>query len=655
MTPTLDRRSFLWCAAAVPAALAGIAQTLPPWLVLVLVPLWALALVLGWHRRTVSGLLRAVVTLGAAGLALGAYDFRFGRDTGAALLATMLVMKLLELRGIRDARSVLGFALFATTAGFLLDQGPMLLALSLLAVLVALSALAAVADLEAGLPAGAGVPSRLRAAGLLLVYSLPLATAGFFLFPRLASPLWGVPGRAEARTGLSEEMAPGDISALFLDDSPVLRVRYFGREPPKSAMYYRGPVLMAFDGRTWTRPRFIAEAMHPGATALSAPVEYEITQEPTDRRYVMALDVALEAPAGTGFDSGRTLIANQRIEQVRRFRLSSATAHRLSVDEPRTMRQWQTRIPGGFNPRTRELMDRWRAEGADDAAIIERALAWFNAEFTYTLDPVLLARHSVDDFLFETQQGYCEHFASTFTFMMRAAGIPARVVTGYQGGYFNPIGRHWVVRQSDAHAWSEVWFEGRGWVRVDPTAAVAPERIERGIEGLAGGDIAQWWIPLRNTTDWMLRQWNDLVLGFDLRQQRAMLRPFGLDAGDWRDLGLAFAAAAVLALTVTLWLVMRQRGPAPDPLVAAYRRFVLQLARAGVAKPPHEPPLRFAQRAAALLPEAADSLSSLSLRYVQWRYAGAALDPEHKTSLVRDLRRFRAPRRPLRRTAGSPS
>jgi hypothetical protein len=277
---------------------------------------------------------------------------------------------------------------------------------------------------------------------------------------------------------------------------------------------------------------------------------------------------------------------------------------------------------------------------------VRRALDWFGREFRYTLQPQLLGRDSVDEFLFEQQAGYCEHFASAFTVMMRMGGVPARVVTGYQGGYFNPIGGHWVVRHSDAHAWSEVWLQGRGWVRVDPTSAVAPSRIESGLEGLEGGTAdSAWWAPLRNTSDWVLRNWNDVVLGFDATRQRRLLQPFGVEDADWRALGAAFGVAAGLALLATLSLVLRERGPRVDPLVLAYRRFLRRLARAGATRLPHEPPLAFAERAAALLPADAEALRALSRRYAQWRYAPVPLDAAGQRELARHLRAFRATRR----------
>ena len=649
MNTTLDRRGFLWCAGAIGLALVPMALVLPSWLVSTLLALWAAALLFGLRGRVLPLLVRLPLTLLIAGVALAAYDFRFGRDTGAALLATMLVLKLFELRRVRDARSVLGFSLFATMAAFLLDQGPALLVTAALGSVAVLSALAEIADLEAGGRSGGSIRPRVWATLKMLALSIPLAAAGFFLFPRLASPLWGVPGKAaEARTGLTDEMSPGDIAALYADDSPALRVVFDGAAPPRSALYWRGPVLSEFDGRTWTRATFRERAGLETVDARAETLRYTSTQEPTDRRYVIALDVPLQAPPEVIMQRQRTLMVRRTLDQIERFELQSAVAYTLAAQlpYPRSDHQHYTALPDGFNPRTTALVAGWRAQDADPQALVGRALDWFGREFFYTLEPQLLGRHSVDEFLFEQKAGYCEHFASAFTFMMRAAGVPARVVTGYQGGYFNPIGGHWVVRHSDAHAWSEVWIAGRGWLRVDPTSVVAPSRIEDGLEGLTGSSAEQvWFAPLRNASDWMLRNWNDVVLGFDAGRQRSMLRPLGIDDAGWQTLGSAFAVAAGIALLLTLALVLREHGPPADPLVLAYRRFLRRLARAGAAKRPQEPPLDFARRAATLLPADAAPVHALSDGYVLWRYSGIPMDAAAQRELARQLRAFRVSRR----------
>ena len=645
----LDRTTFLWCAVAVIAALLPVLPALPIWLTGTLLVVSGLGLAYGWMQRHLSAWIRLPMTLGLAGLTLFAYNFRFGRDTGAALLATMLALKLLETRSVRDARSVLSFALFAVMAGFLQDQGPQTLLLALLATILVLSALARVADadLPDTTPSAASVRPRLWQTSKLLALSLPLAAVGFFLFPRLGSPLWGVPENVnEARTGLGNEMSPGDISTLYSDESPVLRVVFDGPAPSPAALYWRGPVLTRFNGRGWSR--------WDGESFLDpAPVEvegallsYEVTQEPTDRRYLFGLDLPMTIPDDARIGADRAVFASRRQTEVSRFRMESAQSYRLETRLRSIYRQNALELPPDFNPRTRALIDSWRAEDPRPEAVIERALGWFNREFTYNLVAPLLGRHSVDEFLFDTQTGYCEHFASSFAVMMRMAGIPARIVTGYQGGYPNDIGDYLVVRQADAHAWTEVWLEGRGWVRIDPTSAVAPQRIERGDSGF---DRPEGWLgrvgkPLFDVYDFVRRGWNDVVLGFNAARQRNLLQPFGIDSADWPKLGALLGGAVAVVMTLTFFILLRAPRRVHDPLRDAWAAFVRRLTRAGIAKAAHEPAQGYADRVAAQLPNQADAVLALSGRYVRRRYAAVAASAHDDRELCDALRRFRVHR-----------
>jgi transglutaminase-like putative cysteine protease len=645
----IPRDAFAWSTAAALAALLPVGLQLEAWLGPLLILLAVLGASAGLRGVQAPALLRLILTLGIAGLVMYVYGFRFGRDTGAGLLATMLALKLLETQRLRDARTLLSFSLFAIMAAFLQDQGPITLGLSLVAMVLVLTALARVSELETGEPEHApDARQRLGTTGVLLLLSLPLALAGFLLFPRLPRPLWGLPDNAvEARTGLSDSMEPGDISELFLDDTPLMRVEFRRRLPGEAERYWRGPVLSDFDGRRWEVSPWTRQ-LKPAALQPSGEVlEYELQLEPTDRRWVLGLDLPLEptdGETGLGMNRDRSLRARQPLIEITRHNLRSDPGALLDVELPANLQSYLSRLPGSSNPRTAELIADWQARGLDGEGVMREALQWFNREFTYSLTPPPLGRHSVDEFLFQTREGYCEHFASAFTVMMRLAGQPARVVTGYMGGDYNPLGNYLLVRQSDAHAWSEVWFEGRGWVRVDPTAAVAPERV---ISGGQDARFASAWQgafgSLLATADWLRRGWNTVLLGYNAARQRSLLSSLGIDASDWRQLGAAFIGGLGLALALTLWLVMRG-GPRPsDPLVAAYQRFCARLARAGAERVAHEPPLAFAERAAALLPGCAEELRSLSADYAAQRYA-AEPEPAARERLIRALRNFK-PRR----------
>lgn len=643
----LDRGTFVWCAVAVVAALPPLAQTLPGWLSALIFALAAVGIAYGWRGQTLSAWVRLPLTLAVAATVLYAFGFRFGRDTGAALLVTMLTLKLLETRRVRDARSVLSFALFAVMAAFLQDQAPHTLLLALITTVLVLCALARVAEVEvpnATPTTAAAIRPRVVAATRLLALSLPLAIVGFFLFPRLGSPLWGLPQNvAEARTGLSDEMAPGDIANLYADDSPALRVSFDGPAPEQSEMYWRGPVLVHFDGRRWTRSNWGENLPPVKLEPLGPEIGYEVTQEPTDRRYLITLDMPIAPPESGRMGFDRTITASRAQTELTRYRVSSYRRYRLEPELRITYRNWSTALPADFNPRTSALVQQWRQEGAQEQDVIRRALSLFNAEFTYTLNPTLLGRHSIDDFLFNTKRGYCEHFASAFVVMMRSAGIPARVVTGYQGGSSNDIGDYWVVRQSDAHAWAEVWLSGRGWVRIDPTSAVAPERIERGTESLSGPESAWGRMsrPLFEAGDWLRRGWNDVVLGFNATRQRGLLQSFGIPDASTSELGIALALGVGIALALTVGLLLRAPSGPRDPLRLAYARFLTRLAKVGASKPAHEGPLAFAERAAALLPEIAEEILALSRRYARRRYSPVQPDARDDAALCDDLRRYR--------------
>ncbi|HEY5970867.1 MAG TPA: DUF3488 and transglutaminase-like domain-containing protein, partial [Pseudoxanthomonas sp.] len=525
-------------------------------------------------------------------------------------------------------------------AAFLLDQGPLTMGLSLLAVLCALVALQRLADVEAhALPASESPLRQLAAVGKLVAIGLPLMLAAFWLFPRLASPLWGVPERALGRPGLSDNMTPGEWLDLMADDNPALRVQFFGARPAMEEMYWRGPVLWDFDGRSWTQPQWLRGLPAEPVATRDVAWDYEIEFEPTDRRQLVALDLPASAPAGSRLSFDYGLYADRPLSALTRWRLRSSPPARFEPRLKLLLRERALTLPAGYNPRTVALASQWRREaGADDAAIVQRALDWVNREFGYTLETPLPGRNGVDEFLFEQKKGFCQHFSSSFVVLMRAAGIPARVVTGYVGGFRNPFGGYWIVRRMDAHAWAEVWLPERGWVRVDPTAAVAPERVYDTLEDRAslGAGALGGLTTLGDFGDWMRRGWNDLVLGYNADRQQRLLRPFGIDRLDDRRLGLMLGLFALLTLAWMAWLLARGERER-DPLLRAWHRLGARYARLGMGRLPLEPALAWAERIAATRPQASTALVPLSRRFADARYAGAVGD----AALVDDLRRHR--------------
>src|SRR5690606_31389337 len=381
-----------------------------------------------------------------------------------------------------------------------------------------------------------------------------------------------------------------------------------------SEMYWRGPVLWNYDGREWTASRWFSAlppaAIEHGATRYS----YQVDVEPTERRTLVALELPVATPEGVQRAYDHTLATRRPLTSVTRWRMTSAAPTTFEPELRPLLHSAALRLPDGFNPRTHALAQQWRSEAGEgaaaDAAIVNRALSWIRAEFGYTLSTPLPGRHAVDEFLFEQKAGFCEHFSQAFVVLMRASGIPARVVTGYVGGYRNPVGDYWIVRNSDAHAWAEAWLPGRGWVRVDPTAAVAPERIYDTIADRAsrspGGLQALG--PMLDVGDWMRRGWNDLVLGFDAERQQRILHALGgrdLGAG---QLALLFALMAGLALAAMLWLVARGERER-DPVLRAWHRLAARYARMGLGRHRHETANDWAARVVATRPQSAALLT----------------------------------------------
>ena len=641
----IDAATRGWCYAAAAACLLPLLLQLPRATAAGIAICAIIVAALSW-RRPLPWWLRIVLALAVFGAVLVSSGFMLGRDAGCALLAAMLALKPSETTRIRDARSLLGFALFAPFATFLLDQGPLSLALGLIGACLALVALLRLADFEAGIERDVRDRwRRLRAVWKLVLVGLPLAMAAFWLFPRLASPLWGTPGPSQARPGLSESMTPSEWVDLLSDDSPALRVQFFGTTPADTQRYWRGYTFWNFDGRTWSRAHWI-DAMPPAqATPSTTRWEYQLELEPTDRRQVVALDLPLSAPEGTALDHGYGLAVDRPLTELRRWRMRSAAPAAFEAQLPESLRRAALQLPSGFNPRTLALAQQWRSEaGVDDAAIVRHAMAMFHDSFAYTLAVPLAGRNAVDEFLFDTREGYCQHFSSAFVVLMRAAGIPARVVTGYAGGTYNRIGGYWLVRRSDAHAWAEVWLPGRGWVREDPTAAVSPERVydtlaDRAAAGGAFGDGAIG--SMFEVGDWLRRGWNDFVLGFDANRQRNLLRALHVDADADRALLAAFVAAALLALAWMAWRVAREQRER-DPVLRAWHALGKRYARRGLGRAPHEPPAAWARRLNAGAPEASP-LVALTTRFSEWRYALHERDPRRARRLLRDLRAHRPP------------
>jgi transglutaminase-like putative cysteine protease len=649
MKPSLPLRPFYGLLVALGLALAPHALRLPWWLTTFAVglALWRLYLTRAGRRLPSRWLLMVLIIVGV-GATIAGYGTIFGRSGGVALLIVLMALKLLETTSRRDAVLLAQLGYFLVITQFLYDESIPVAAYLVLPILALTATLVALAR-EAAPPSPM---QALRAAGALLAQALPVMLILFVFFPRLPSPLWAVPqDSASAVSGLSDSMSPGDLSRLSLSDAVAFRVDFHGEAPPAAQMYWRGPVLTHFDGRTWTAP-FTGEYRRPELQALDAGIDYTVTLEPHQKRWLFALDLPATVPDKAVLASDYQLLARTPVNSRIRYDLRSHVRYRTELTEAAWERNRALRLPEGGNPRSRELAAQWRAQHGDAAGIVNAALARFRGEsFFYTLQPPLLGENSIDEFLFNSRRGFCEHYSSSFVYLMRAAGVPARVVTGYQGGELNPIGNYLIVRQADAHAWAEVWIEGEGWVRVDPTAAVSPSRIQRGIaSALPAGDPLpvmmraqyDWLRQFRHTWDAAANAWNQWVLGFDERRQRDLLRRVGMATPSWQAMGAALlvgTGAVLLAFTATmLW---RLRARPADPAQRAYARFCGRLARRGLARRAAEGPRDFARRVSAARPDLAAAVAAISRLYVELRYGGAH-DPRALDRLKTLVAAFRA-------------
>ncbi|MDI1308386.1 MAG: DUF3488 and transglutaminase-like domain-containing protein [Methylotenera sp.] len=581
----------------------------------------------------------------AGGLAvLLTYGSLFGRDASVALLAVMISMKLLETRTKRDFIVMVILSYFLTVNILLFTQAIWVF----LAVLLALTGLTACLISVSHQSMQTNISTQVwknhfkvqvKLAGKLLLQATPIMLVLFVLFPRIPGPIWGIPQDSySGMTGLSDSMEPGNISQLSLSSKIAFRVEFKSAIPANNQLYWRGPVLWHQEGRRWQMASDrIPLPMETLQTSGSA-TDYTITLEPHNRNWLLMLDLpeisASTLPAEARVKHDMQVLSKEPIRTRIRYQGSSYLQYKLGAELSEHERTLALQLIEDENPKTRQLAAQWISEKKSPTAMVEAALKMFREqEFVYTLAPPRLGKEPVDDFLFNTKRGFCEHYASSFVYLMRAAGVPARIVTGYQGGEINPNGNYLIVRQSDAHAWAEVWLQDRGWVRVDPTSAVSPDRIEMGIgAALTDSDL----LPLLSRQDYpMLKHlymnwdavnngWNQWVLGYDQAKQLALLKKLINKDIAWEDIGLILVVSMIALMLFVSYLLLSNKGMVLNPSNRIYQQFLKKLAKAGVTKLKHEGAISFGQRAAKTLPNQASEILEISALYSSMQYAKQA-------------------------------
>ncbi|MGK2927134.1 MAG: transglutaminaseTgpA domain-containing protein [Lysobacterales bacterium] len=657
----LSRNGLFWVLFAFAAVVALHVDHLPAWIT-------ALAgLTIAWRILEYRGAvpfppwpLKAILVAGCvAGLTM-TYPSLLGLEPMLAMLIAGFGLKLLEMHHKRDAVVLIYLAFFTAAADCVFTQEILNFCMVLLTFVIAATALVSInRSRDRGFSARPAV-----FALKMLATALPLMLALFLVVPRLGA-LWSIPGpKNQARTGVSDVMSPGDFSRLSRSDALAFRVRFDGEIPPRSKLYWRGLVFSQFDGRQWSQADFFGpdQPIVVGGTETEGierrgdPLRYSLTVEPTHSHWLFALSTPATAEPGIRLMRDSRLVSVNEISLKRSFEIRSWLDYRLQPDGLHPHREaLEKELPPDSNPETVQIARQWASETPDPEALIARVLQLYNRSFVYTLEPPQLGTHTVDEFLWRTRNGFCEHFAGSFAFFMRAAGYPARVIGGYLGGEVHPTENFVTVRQYDAHAWAEVWLEGRGWVRVDPTAAVAPERVEMSVADLFAGD--DWFLadsPLSlvrfrhfGLVNWMVLRldyidyaWGTWVLGYDKRQLAFLQSLLGQVTA--ARLGLLFAIAAGVSLLpyLVVRLLNRRRDKA-DPRDALIRLFCAKMARAGLPRRTGEGIQDFAHRVAAQRPDLAAEALAIADAYVTQRYD------------VRAVQRIDVLRRRVRRLSAS--
>ncbi len=653
----ISRAGLTWILVAQAAILAPHLEHAPLWL-------WAVwAMVVMWRVQVFRGawsfpgrLLKLTLIVVCCGGLLLTLRGKFNMQAMVVLLLIGFILKLLEMKRRRDFLALCYLGYFVIATQFLFFSNVFAALYGFVCVVLLTTALLAVnqslvqQNIRRSLSMSMGI--LLRATPLLLLL--------FVLTPRLG-PLWAVPNpAATAKTGMSDTMSPGDFNQLMSSNEPAFRVTFLEGNPTPPQLYWRGLVLSRFDGRTWHQSHSQMLSTNLRWTSISASeilqnidviggnFRYEVIIEPSHRPWVYALAAPLQWDGELGLGYELRLQHRLPITQRMQYNVSSATAYRYQVDG---LADWQREqelgLPLQRNPQTLQLAQRWLAEAGSPEAYIDKVLQYYREHFTYTLQPDLLGEHSVDEFLLTTRRGFCEHFSSSFVVLMRAAGIPARVVVGYQGGNFNPSENYWLVRQRDAHAWAEVWLAGQGWVHIDPTAAVAPERIERGIDySLNDADsrllgnalarrsnlvnqLAMYW----DAVDYNWTRW---VLSYNSTRQQQLLGSWFDDFNSRKLIGWLSFAVGFIAVG-WLWLLYRGRRMFRFPADRYYLRYAQKLARVSLARASGETPHQYAQRVSIARPDLKAEVQAITTLYEASNYAG---NEQVVGDLARAVRRF---------------
>ena len=613
---------------------------LPAWFALLafIVFLWRYKVIS--RRAKPPGLILRVLCIVAILYSLHKYyGVLLGRDAGVAMLIALTMLKFLELKTLRDYMLVIFLCMFIALTSFLYSQA-LWLGFYLLAVVIILFSV--MMYLNHG--SRDNLLAMLKRSASMLIMGLPVAALLFVLFPRLQGGIFGLPGDSHSGlTGMSDTMKPGSINELNLSEKVAFRVDFASPVPVAKQRYWRGLVLEQYDQGLWKESSIIKSEVSELKYSANDVVDYTILQEATLKKWIFALDMPVLKPDNLEWGPGRSLRGSRTLRERLQQRLKSASEYYYEDISDATLAK-NLDVSSVSGKRVISLAEELYRQSGSDKNYISTILAYYrNNNFYYSLQPPGLNDNPVEDFMLNTRKGYCEHYASSFTMMMRLAGLPARVIVGYQGGEWNEQGDYMIVRQSDAHAWSEVWLDEEGWVRIDPTAAVAPERIEYGLDAIrqlvaAGqepGSLSDEKIKvmlkmsllassLKGVTmfwDGVNTRWYKWVIGFGKESQSSLLKWLGFKQANWRDMVILLVILIAIVVSLqALWLFHRRK--VFEPSIRQYKKFCNRLQSIGIVKSAHEGPQAFADRVIKLRPDLKTPVSLVTNAFIELRYAG---------------------------------
>jgi len=619
-------------------------QRFPLWISLTIISLFLWHLVTVKHKKYLPNkFLLTIITISISAATIFYYGTILGKTAGTAFLSILLAVKLLESRSKRDYMLLTGISFFIITTNFLFSQTILTVIYMFITVIILVMSMISI-DLD---DLTITLKQKIKISATLVFQALPMMLILFVLFPRIPGPLWELPDDSKsARSGLSNTMSPGNISQLIQSNDVAFRVKFKDKLPPQNKLYWRAMVLWNFDGRNWEQGKQNFNAT-PTIEGSKQVVEYTITLEPHDKKYLFALDMPINSPENSEYNADFLLRSKNKIESLYQYSLSSVLNYRIQ----KKLSAWEIntglKIPETGNPETIAMAKEWKIKFNSPQLVVNHALKYFNKnKFSYTLRPPLTPGYnSIDQFLFKTKKGFCEHYASSFAFLMRAAGIPSRIVIGYQGGELNPVNQYLTVKQSDAHAWTEVWLKNKGWVRIDPTASIAPERVEKNLNSaLSQNDYRPFYMYLDNGPfkklilywDAIDNSWKQWVVGYNSKLQHEFLSSIFNTDMNLSDIAIAMVIMMFFSgMIITFYLLKSTPKISVDPLQKIYNQFCSKLSKNGLTRNVYEGPVDFSLRAARFFPEQKNSIELITKIYINLKFKS-----KHNNKLVEKMKQM---------------